>query len=150
MFFFFFFQAEDGIRDFHVTGVQTCALPIYRHGLGAAVAMRIRPGHAHEPDVFGLETARERGGLPLLCVGPQPMPRDEGFRRRGAPWRATIARTRRLPRAPAPGPTSHRGETGQERGATQAPPGARRRQRSNFWLRTAWRARARRRLRRVG
>src|SRR5690606_40760088 len=26
--FFFFFQAEDGIRDFHVTGVQTCALPI--------------------------------------------------------------------------------------------------------------------------
>src|SRR5690606_40878460 len=23
-----FFQAEDGIRDFHVTGVQTCALPI--------------------------------------------------------------------------------------------------------------------------
>src|SRR5690606_40718564 len=26
--FTFFFQAEDGIRDFHVTGVQTCALPI--------------------------------------------------------------------------------------------------------------------------
>src|SRR5690606_40867661 len=25
---FFFFQAEDGIRAFHVTGVQTCALPI--------------------------------------------------------------------------------------------------------------------------
>src|SRR5690349_24495111 len=28
-FFFFFFQAEDGIRDLYVTGVQTCALPIY-------------------------------------------------------------------------------------------------------------------------
>src|SRR6266511_5223264 len=28
MLIFFFFQAEDGIRDFHVTGVQTCALPI--------------------------------------------------------------------------------------------------------------------------
>src|SRR5437870_9657050 len=28
--FFFFFQAEDGIRDGHVTGVQTCALPISR------------------------------------------------------------------------------------------------------------------------
>src|SRR5690606_40751684 len=28
--FIFFFQAEDGIRDFHVTGVQTCALPICR------------------------------------------------------------------------------------------------------------------------
>src|SRR5205085_8484357 len=27
-FFFFFFQAEDGIRDLTVTGVQTCALPI--------------------------------------------------------------------------------------------------------------------------
>ena len=27
--FFFFFQAEDGIRDWSVTGVQTCALPIY-------------------------------------------------------------------------------------------------------------------------
>src|SRR5690606_40996217 len=25
------FQAEDGIRDFHVTGVQTCALPILTH-----------------------------------------------------------------------------------------------------------------------
>src|SRR6266498_4876922 len=28
-FFFFFFQAEDGIRDADVTGVQTCALPIF-------------------------------------------------------------------------------------------------------------------------
>src|SRR2546421_5408927 len=28
--FFFFFQAEDGIRDLIVTGVQTCALPIWR------------------------------------------------------------------------------------------------------------------------
>src|SRR5690606_40228456 len=33
--FFFFFQAEDGIRAFHVTGVQTCALPI---------SWRSRPG----------------------------------------------------------------------------------------------------------
>src|SRR5690606_39519082 len=32
---YFFFQAEDGIRDFHVTGVQTCALPILAaHSLG--------------------------------------------------------------------------------------------------------------------
>src|SRR5258706_11011129 len=28
VYFFFFFQAEDGIRDWSVTGVQTCALPI--------------------------------------------------------------------------------------------------------------------------
>src|SRR5256886_15597994 len=31
--FFFFFQAEDGIRDLTVTGVQTCALPIYSDGV---------------------------------------------------------------------------------------------------------------------
>src|SRR5690606_39847861 len=31
----FFFQAEDGIRDFHVTGVQTCALPIYNPSLAS-------------------------------------------------------------------------------------------------------------------
>src|SRR2546426_11654951 len=30
--FFFFFQAEDGIRDYKVTGVQTCALPISHFG----------------------------------------------------------------------------------------------------------------------
>src|SRR3712207_2567892 len=29
LYFFFFFQAEDGIRDIGVTGVQTCALPIW-------------------------------------------------------------------------------------------------------------------------
>src|SRR3712207_7827977 len=33
LFFFFFFQAEDGIRDIGVTGVQTCALPILRKSL---------------------------------------------------------------------------------------------------------------------
>src|SRR5690625_7948503 len=38
--FLFFFQAEDGIRDGHVTGVQTCALPIY-HIVGS-LAREIR------------------------------------------------------------------------------------------------------------
>src|SRR5437868_15305631 len=33
MIFFFFFQAEDGIRDRNVTGVQTCALPIFSASL---------------------------------------------------------------------------------------------------------------------
>src|SRR5690625_5965821 len=33
LFRFFFFQAEDGIRDGHVTGVQTCALPIFELSL---------------------------------------------------------------------------------------------------------------------
>src|SRR2546422_6592409 len=34
---FFFFQAEDGIRDVAVTGVQTCALPIYPTEMEAAI-----------------------------------------------------------------------------------------------------------------
>src|SRR5256886_7373296 len=41
---FFFFQAEDGIRDLTVTGVQTCALPISFGILGATLlALRRRP-----------------------------------------------------------------------------------------------------------
>src|SRR5256886_7796603 len=46
IFFFFFFQAEDGIRDLTVTGVQTCALPIYsslRDELRQHVAKEIGP-----------------------------------------------------------------------------------------------------------
>src|SRR6266498_2636033 len=39
MFCFFFFQAEDGIRDADVTGVQTCALPI--SNLGALVGREV-------------------------------------------------------------------------------------------------------------
>src|SRR2546422_5770280 len=34
---FFFFQAEDGIRDVAVTGVQTCALPILHHAANLLV-----------------------------------------------------------------------------------------------------------------
>src|SRR6266446_5466404 len=44
--FFFFFQAEDGIRDYKVTGVQTCALPIYeprQMDLGLAAPLIIEP-----------------------------------------------------------------------------------------------------------
>src|SRR5688500_20398794 len=36
---FFFFQAEDGIRDYKVTGVQTCALPISAPRAGVASAV---------------------------------------------------------------------------------------------------------------
>src|SRR6266403_5172794 len=39
--FFFFFQAEDGIRDLYVTGVQTCALPICSRG-GVDLEAQIR------------------------------------------------------------------------------------------------------------
>src|SRR2546430_7589140 len=46
---FFFFQAEDGIRDLTVTGVQTCALPICR---------RL---HRHPPDVHSRPRVRAVG-----------------------------------------------------------------------------------------
>src|ERR1022692_2835001 len=41
--FFFFFQAEDGIRDYKVTGVQTCALPIWMMPPGVPYPMAQRP-----------------------------------------------------------------------------------------------------------
>src|SRR5690625_7769212 len=41
--FLFFFQAEDGIRDGHVTGVQTCALPICSHvEIGKELAIKYK------------------------------------------------------------------------------------------------------------
>src|SRR2546422_7802514 len=53
---FFFFQAEDGIRDVAVTGVQTCALPILR-------------ARDHERNHRGAE-----GAVPQLAV-PHPIAR---------------------------------------------------------------------------
>src|SRR6266850_8336068 len=41
---FFFFQAEDGIRDYKVTGVQTCALPILE-GAPLMLIVTYRPGY---------------------------------------------------------------------------------------------------------
>src|SRR3712207_7122732 len=52
-FFCFFFQAEDGIRDIGVTGVQTCALPISANG----VPVDLSP----EPDDAWLAGYRHRG-----------------------------------------------------------------------------------------
>src|SRR3712207_9387913 len=51
----FFFQAEDGIRDIGVTGVQTCALPISRHHGGVSVA----PASALQPTATGLDALTE-------------------------------------------------------------------------------------------
>src|SRR5256885_7871836 len=48
VFLFFFFQAEDGIRDYKVTGVQTCALPIF----GASAGIAIAPGDGLDPDLL--------------------------------------------------------------------------------------------------
>src|SRR2546422_8876782 len=49
--YFFFFQAEDGIRDVAVTGVQTCALPIYIGPDGAIVEGADRRAGAAARDV---------------------------------------------------------------------------------------------------
>src|SRR2546430_8633411 len=49
---FFFFQAEDGIRDLTVTGVQTCALPIYSKAA------------ANAPLLYDVQT-----GLQAFCRG---------------------------------------------------------------------------------
>src|SRR5256885_9215074 len=42
---YFFFQAEDGIRDYTVTGVQTCALPISLSRDGRLLAVPINPNY---------------------------------------------------------------------------------------------------------
>src|SRR5690606_29477645 len=62
----FFFQAEDGIRDFHVTGVQTCALPIYDYDIDPA-HLRSRYG----PEVAAREVVDRRwsGGRILTLDG---------------------------------------------------------------------------------
>src|SRR2546427_9200863 len=69
--FFFFFQAEDGIRDLTVTGVQTCALPIsvaQVTGLPPKVEM-VNPWN--ESAISGLATVRPTGTpfpMPLAAV----------------------------------------------------------------------------------
>src|SRR5688572_31760365 len=61
MLFYFFFQAEDGIRDLTVTGVQTCALPIYDD--------RVRAERLVEPDLVAglLERLADRGRRGILA-----------------------------------------------------------------------------------
>src|SRR5690606_20855960 len=59
----FFFQAEDGIRDFHVTGVQTCALPISLVAGGGYAEYCVAPAAQCLPIPKGL-TEIEAAGLP--------------------------------------------------------------------------------------
>src|SRR3712207_8795789 len=75
MSFIFFFQAEDGIRDIGVTGVQTCALPIWPRG---ARALRRR------------RTAVPRARVRLRCA------RARERARRPAPLSLTASPTRAL------------------------------------------------------
>src|SRR5690606_40538443 len=69
----FFFQAEDGIRDFHVTGVQTCALPILSSMTPEEVYKAIRQGNKKQLQTvkgIGLKTA-ERMILELKDKVPE-------------------------------------------------------------------------------
>src|SRR5437879_6828378 len=59
---YFFFQAEDGIRDTSVTGVQTCALPIWSPR-GARASARARPS-----DRPRARSAHPRGGCRARSV----------------------------------------------------------------------------------
>src|SRR5690606_40493317 len=81
---FFFFQAEDGIRDFHVTGVQTCALPIcgataFLAALAERLHARLRDvprltGAPHSPEASlrtGQGSCRDFAVLFVSCCRPQ-------------------------------------------------------------------------------
>src|SRR3989475_444621 len=59
--FFFFFQAEDGIRDLTVTGVQTCALPILLESLGIGVGDMLLLGDAQLRVVRIISIEPDRG-----------------------------------------------------------------------------------------
>src|SRR5690606_41125592 len=64
-FVFFFFQAEDGIRDFHVTGVQTCALPIdVQLAVIELLVRQLRDAHARIGRILNAE--RELSPLDLM------------------------------------------------------------------------------------
>src|SRR2546422_2874413 len=76
--FSFFFQAEDGIRDVAVTGVQTCALPIYRlRGDSARIAtLGLRPNtsYSHLVEAVGSDTSVTSDTLRLATSDlPQPL-----------------------------------------------------------------------------
>src|SRR6185369_17858733 len=75
--FFFFFQAEDGIRDSSVTGVQTCALPI-SEGAGWRKSGCGREGAPSLRRYLFFERRR-----PEELVGERAR-RGDGVRRRGA------------------------------------------------------------------
>src|SRR3712207_7898840 len=73
MFYVFFFQAEDGIRDIGVTGVQTCALPIsILNALASAQMRAIEAVKAALPAIAaaarGLAKRLEAGGR-LIYAG---------------------------------------------------------------------------------
>src|SRR2546430_13617894 len=69
---FFFFQAEDGIRDLTVTGVQTCALPISLSAHERAREPRVRAAHAPRSAAGDRRPRRTRRGDPRYRASTRP------------------------------------------------------------------------------
>src|SRR5205085_9280613 len=68
-----FFQAEDGIRDLTVTGVQTCALPIYS-GMVSCLVMRSRSVVPPMPSEVSSDSfAAGRNSMPSSAKGPSSL-----------------------------------------------------------------------------
>src|SRR5256885_9959298 len=86
---FFFFQAEDGIRDYKVTGVQTCALPIFAiAGAGLTLAPRVAAVVVAWLLIAGLAGAAvslvRRAGRPAApAAGGRPVEATAGTRAGG-------------------------------------------------------------------
>src|SRR5690349_22730615 len=78
-FFVFFFQAEDGIRDLYVTGVQTCALPISGCGYQAAVLARLAKTAYSVERIAGL-LQKARGNLRALRLSNLRLVHADGSR----------------------------------------------------------------------
>src|ERR1022692_5209261 len=62
---FHFFQAEDGIRDYKVTGVQTCALPIWDQPAGRSPYLSRAYGHHQRSVQYRSEERREGKSVDL-------------------------------------------------------------------------------------
>src|SRR5688572_25214842 len=72
--FFFFFQAEDGIRDLTVTGVQTCALPIsvnLAQAVAAYLGFRHGCRYVHEAACHAAVAPVVRGAVTEACAALQ-------------------------------------------------------------------------------
>src|SRR2546421_5137425 len=90
--FFFFFQAEDGIRDLIVTGVQTCALPIFRDAANSApICLQLSVQfHSLCPNLAGISQPGElvRGRQELILSRQNQVLRRSEERRVGKECRS--------------------------------------------------------------
>src|SRR2546429_1420615 len=94
---FFFFQAEDGIRDVAVTGVQTCALPISPFPARPSIHRRPRPDHrCRSPPPPGWRLPSPRSAYALWRRRKFPRNGCQGVSRAVCPARAVDAWSERV------------------------------------------------------